>query len=286
VQELCRANSIGDPGQVQVDRVLLIPRRGASPVSSRTATVAAQPAASDDSSGRFAGGIQSDVPAGPAALPTEGPASQAATLLPSLVPPDKVVSVTRKAAEKGEDLVDDQDPAGSEDAPSGVSFQLIPSREPFSWPVQGGTLRSEFGRRWGRLHAGVDISVPLGSPVYSARDGQVVYSGHKYRGYGNVVMIDHGDGFVTVYAHNSHNLVREGEKVVRGQMIARVGATGNATGSHCHFEIRHGNLAIDPRKYLSASAEEDEMYATGVPSTAASQDPDRAGLDSKPDPIP
>ena len=99
-------------------------------------------------------------------------------------------------------------------------------------------------------------------------------------------MIDHGDGFVTVYAHNSRNLVREGEKVVRGQMIARVGATGNATGTHCHFEIRHDNLAIDPRKYLAASADADAMYAAGGPSQVPSLQRERTRFATGTDPIP
>lgn len=163
--------------------------------------------------------------------------------------------------DEARDTSDPEEYPPGEGGPSGISFNLIPSEEPFSWPVQGGIVRSPFGMRHGRQHAGIDISAPSGSPIYAARDGVVAYSGHKYRGYGNVVMIDHGDGFITVYAHNRANLVHEGDLVVRGQMIAHVGATGNATGAHCHFEIRNDNISADPRGYLSESPEDDVMFA-------------------------
>ncbi len=156
------------------------------------------------------------------------------------------------------------DEEGASDiGPSGVTYTLIPSDDPFSWPVQGGMIFSPFGKRRGRLHAGVDIAAPYGTLVYAARDGLVTFSGRKH-GYGNVVIVDHGDGFATLYAHNSKNVVRQGDRVVRGQLIARVGATGNATGAHCHFEIRKTNIALDPTRYLSST--------TGTTMTAASRD--------------
>lgn len=168
----------------------------------------------------------------------------------------------------------------------GVSYTLIPSDEPFTWPVAGGIVRSPFGVRRGRLHAGLDISAPAGSPVYSARQGTVLYSGNKFSGYGNVVMIDHGDGFVTVYAHNAKNLVGQGERVARGQVIAHVGATGNATGSHCHFEIRQGQLAIDPGQYLAGATARDSVLAVGGGSPHAGRPAIRANEASMMSPIP
>lgn len=154
-------------------------------------------------------------------------------------------------------------PLGPDQAPLGVSYLLLPPDEPFSWPVDGGVARSGFGLRHGRLHAGLDISAPGGSDVHAARDGSVVYSGHGFQGYGNVVMIDHSDGFVTVYAHNSKNLVTEGDQVVRGQTIAKVGATGNARGSHCHFEIRRGQVAVDPQHYIEGLPLDEGRLAFG-----------------------
>lgn len=147
-----------------------------------------------------------------------------------------------------------KEPLGPDQAPLTLSLPMVPSSDPFSWPVDGGTIRSGFGLRQGRLHAGVDIAAPGGSDVRASRDGTVVYSGHRFQGYGNVVMIDHRDGFMTVYAHNSENLVIVGDRVFRGQTIARVGATGNATGAHCHFEIRRDELALDPDPYCATDS--------------------------------
>jgi murein DD-endopeptidase MepM/ murein hydrolase activator NlpD len=152
---------------------------------------------------------------------------------------------------------------GPDEAHVKISYTLIPTAEPFSWPVEEGVIRSPFGRRHGRLHAGVDISAPPGCPVHAARDGVVIYSGSQLRGYGNLVMIDHEDGFVSLYAHNSKNLARKGDRVTRGDTIARVGATGNATGSHCHFEVRRDNVAIDPMQYLSTMSPDELLVARG-----------------------
>jgi murein DD-endopeptidase MepM/ murein hydrolase activator NlpD len=174
---------------------------------------------------------------------------------------------------------------GPDQAPLGVSYMLLPVDEPFSWPIPGGTPKSAFGARHGRLHAGVDISAPSGTDVLASRDGTVVYSGSRFHGYGNVVMVDHGDGFLTVYAHNSKNLVQMGERVMRGQVIARVGATGNATGSHCHFEIRKGQVAVDPQRYASMDSAPPETIAAGG-GLGSMGSVDRAGLAPAHDPIP
>lgn len=104
--------------------------------------------------------------------------------------------------------------------------------------------------RGGRLHAGIDISAREGTPIRAAADGVVTYSDSTQRGYGNMVLVDHGNGFVTAYAHNRENLVSQGARVARGEVIALVGATGNATGPHVHFEIRRSGRAVNPRPYL------------------------------------
>jgi murein DD-endopeptidase MepM/ murein hydrolase activator NlpD len=200
-------------------------------------------------------------------LPKHAAPSRADIITRGVIDNDELEKLTTTAPARDEDETTgtaepDEIPAG-EGSPKGISFNLIPSEEPFSWPVQGGIVRSPFGMRHGRQHAGIDICAQSGSPIYAARDGVVAYSGHKFRGYGNVVMIDHRDGFTTVYAHNTENIVHEGDPVVRGQMIARVGATGNATGSHCHFEIRNDNVSVDPRGYLSENPDDDVIFAAG-----------------------
>jgi murein DD-endopeptidase MepM/ murein hydrolase activator NlpD len=100
-----------------------------------------------------------------------------------------------------------------------------------------------------KLHTGVDLASPSGSRVLAAADGEVIFAG-SYGGYGNAVIIDHGSGLSTLYGHNSSLMVGVGEKVKRGQQIARVGSTGLATGPHVHFEVRKSGSPVDPMPYL------------------------------------
>jgi murein DD-endopeptidase MepM/ murein hydrolase activator NlpD len=118
----------------------------------------------------------------------------------------------------------------------------------FLWPVSG-SLNSGFGPRGSGFHDGLDIAAPEGTPIRSVEHGEVIYS-DQLRGYGNMVIVRHSGGIASVYAHNQVNLVREGQQVARGEVIARVGSTGRVTGPHLHFEIRKDNLAQDPLLYL------------------------------------
>jgi murein DD-endopeptidase MepM/ murein hydrolase activator NlpD len=123
------------------------------------------------------------------------------------------------------------------------------SRVILAWPVRGEIL-SPFGApRPGRTHEGLDIRGRNGEPVVAAAAGKVIFSG-TMRGYGKVVILDHGGGLETRYAHNKKLLVRAGQRVSRGQKIATVGHTGNATGDHVHFEVRRNKVAVDPVRYL------------------------------------
>lgn len=124
------------------------------------------------------------------------------------------------------------------------------SNAPLRWPVAAPRLSSRFGKRWGRDHEGIDMAAPTGTPVYAAAGGTVLYSGDRVRGYGNMVVLQHPDGLVTVYAHNSLLLVRTGDSVVVGQEIARVGDTGRSTAPHLHFEVRKGENPQDPMQFL------------------------------------
>ncbi|MCK4694233.1 MAG: peptidoglycan DD-metalloendopeptidase family protein [Candidatus Cloacimonetes bacterium] len=113
-------------------------------------------------------------------------------------------------------------------------------------PVRG-TVTSEFGLRNGKPHKGIDISAPIGDPIFAVQDGKVVYVGNQ-RGYGNIVILEHKNYVMTVYAHNDANLVRLGEDVKRGQPIATLGQTGTTSGPHLHFEYRIKGKAINPRE--------------------------------------
>ena len=116
------------------------------------------------------------------------------------------------------------------------------------WPVSG-AVNSGFGPRGSSFHDGLDIGAPEGTPIRAVEYGEVIYS-DQLRGYGNMVIVRHSGGIVSVYAHNQVNLVRDGQQVARGEIIARVGSTGRVTGPHLHFEIRKNNLAQDPMLYL------------------------------------
>ena len=120
----------------------------------------------------------------------------------------------------------------------------------YMWPAQG-VLTSGYGRRWGRMHRGIDIANATGSPIYAAADGVVETSGWNRGGFGILVDIRHSDGSLTRYAHNNRTLVRVGQQVTKGQQIAEMGSTGFSTGPHTHFEIHpSGKGAIDPIAFL------------------------------------
>ena len=121
------------------------------------------------------------------------------------------------------------------------------------WPLRYGVVSSEYGKRWGRRHKGIDIAADEGDRVYAAAPGDVLYSSSSLKGYGNVVLIRHDEKTTSLYAHNSKLLVKKGQRVKTGQVIARVGSTGRSTGPHVHFEIRKQSKAVDPRKLLPKS---------------------------------
>ncbi len=118
----------------------------------------------------------------------------------------------------------------------------------FVWPVNG-VLSSGFGWRWGRMHEGIDIAAPSGSPVVAAAAGTVIYAGWM-GGYGNLVLIDHGGGLATAYGHNAGFAVAGGQSVSQGQVISYCGSTGHSTGPHVHFEVRINGAPVDPLGYL------------------------------------
>jgi murein DD-endopeptidase MepM/ murein hydrolase activator NlpD len=119
----------------------------------------------------------------------------------------------------------------------------------FIWPVQG-QLTSKFGNRNGRHHDGIDIGARKGTPIVSAADGKVMFSGWGPTGYGLMVIIKHKNNLTTVYAHNSHNHVHKNQVVKQRQKIASVGSTGRSTGPHLHFEVRNNSHAYNPLQYL------------------------------------
>jgi murein DD-endopeptidase MepM/ murein hydrolase activator NlpD len=121
---------------------------------------------------------------------------------------------------------------------------------PFVWPVQGKVIGAFGSSKDGMKNDGVNIAAPNGAPVVASADGTVAYAGNELRGFGNMILIRHDGGYVTAYAHNASLLVKKGDKVKRGQTIARVGQTGAVFGPQLHFEIRKGTQPVDPMSFL------------------------------------
>lgn len=129
------------------------------------------------------------------------------------------------------------------------SYVASSSTGTFSWPARG-SITSRYGRRWGELHTGLDIAVPRGTAVKAADSGVVSFSGWN-GGYGYCVIINHKNGYQTLYGHNSKLSVKVGQQVSKGQKIASSGSTGRSTGPHVHFEVRKNGVPQNPQKYLN-----------------------------------
>lgn len=138
--------------------------------------------------------------------------------------------------------------------PLGPGNEYLPGAparfEGYIWPTKG-VLTSGYGWRWGRMHKGIDIAGPVGTPIVAAADGVVATAGWNSGGYGYLVEVQHADGSLTLYAHNSRILVQVGQQVTQGQQIAEMGSTGYSTGPHCHFEVHpSGRGAVNPMAFL------------------------------------
>lgn len=120
----------------------------------------------------------------------------------------------------------------------------------FSWPVRGKLISSFGPKTKGLQNDGINIAAPRGTPVRAAENGVVAYAGNELRGFGNLLLVKHSDGWVTAYAHNDSLLVQRGDKIKKGQEIAKIGSTGNVATPQLHFELRKGRRAVDPVKYL------------------------------------
>jgi len=173
-------------------------------------------------------------------------------------PPPQVPSAQRPAAAQPA-------PAGAQSAPAAVAAAVPP--EPaavtgrgFLWPVKGDVVL-DFGPQpaKGQNNDGINIAAPKGSPVRAAENGVVAYIGNELKGFGNLILLKHADGWMTAYAHADQVAVRRGDAVKRGQQIATVGATGSVTAPQLHFEIRRGSEAVNPIDYLK------DVIAAGSP---------------------
>jgi len=233
--DLQRVNNISDPRKVRVGTVLKLRDDGARPA------VAAQRSP-----------MGTSVPA--AAEPTPVVPPIATTTRPTIInggstPAGTQVASTGHRATLNDASPEPAVPVGTEVASAGTSAAQLPPMS-FRWPAKGRVL-SNFGPRSDGTHNdGVDIAVPLGAEVVAAESGVVAYAGNELKGFGNLVLIRHEGGWVTAYAHNEELLVKRGDKVRRGQGVAKAGKSGSVDQPLVHFEIRQGSKPIDPMPHL------------------------------------
>jgi murein DD-endopeptidase MepM/ murein hydrolase activator NlpD len=175
----------------------------------------------------------------------QSPAPQVAQ--PRTVAPDKYAAATPPQNAR----MATQEPAAT-DTPANAAEPAgsVPS---FRWPARGRVIAGFGPKSGGGQNDGINLAVPEGTPIKAADDGVVAYAGNELKGYGNLVLIRHANGFVSAYAHASELLVKRGDTIKRGQVIANAGQTGNVTSPQLHFEIRKGSTPVDPAKYLSGA---------------------------------
>lgn len=192
-----------------------------------------------------AAGAASNVAQAPGADASSGVRKVKTTTIPAPGSGDTTQSTSKAPAAPTQQNVSSTAQLPSPDPMSGNSFR---------WPVKGRVI-SGFGTKPdGGHNDGIDISVPQGTPVKAAENGVVAYSGNELKGYGNLVLVRHANNWVSAYANNEELLVKRGDKVSRGQVIAKAGTSGSVTQPQVHFELRKGSRPVDPTKYMSSMA--------------------------------
>jgi len=212
--ELARANGIEPTAKLQLGMKLTVPAKAAAAPIAQPAVATAQPAASAPPATRLA---------------AAGDPQQKARLAQSTGGEDPPVETPVKAAE---------------------ATGALPT---FRWPVRGKVITSYGAKTNGKANDGINLAVPEGTPIKAAEDGVVAYSGNELKGYGNLVLIRHANGYVTAYAHASELLVKRGDTIKRGQIIAKSGQSGEVASPQLHFEIRKGSSPVDPLQFLNGA---------------------------------
>jgi murein DD-endopeptidase MepM/ murein hydrolase activator NlpD len=218
LSELARLNGINPQAKLRIGTRLTVPgAKSAAAVPVAPSVAAAQP-------------VQ--------ALPP--PATRMAALSPVSPQTARLAQATTKV----------EDP--SLEAPGKVA-DATGALPTFRWPVRGKVITSYGAKTNGKANDGINLAVPEGTPVKAAEDGVVAYSGNELKGYGNLVLVRHANGYVTAYAHASELLVKRGDTIKRGQVIAKSGQSGEVGSPQLHFEIRKGSNPVDPLQFLNGA---------------------------------
>ena len=218
VAELAKANSLDPSAKLKLGMKLTVPGAKTAAVAPASQPVAAaQPAAA------------SVAPATKMAAVTSDPQQKARLAQATTTPADVLAETLVKANE---------------------ATGALPT---FRWPVRGKVITSYGAKTNGKANDGINLAVPEGTPVKAAEDGVVAYSGNELKGYGNLVLVRHSNGYVTAYAHASELLVKRGDSIKRGQIIAKSGQSGEVGSPQLHFEIRKGSSPVDPLQFLNGA---------------------------------
>ena len=197
-------------------------------------------------------GMKLNVPAkfSAAAVPVAQPV--VAQVAPASLPPaTRIAAVTTDKARLAQTTSVEEAPAA--EAPVIKASEATGALPTFRWPVRGKVITSYGAKTNGKSNDGINLAVPEGTPVKAAEDGVVAYSGNELKGYGNLVLVRHANGYVTAYAHASELLVKRGDSIKRGQIIAKSGQSGEVASPQLHFEIRKGSTPVDPLQFLNGA---------------------------------
>jgi murein DD-endopeptidase MepM/ murein hydrolase activator NlpD len=250
---LARTNHLAPPYTIRVGEALALPSRPQPLATAQVAAVSAPPPAqrpAPQSTPQRATVSSAPLPS-PAAVapPRLPPAQEARSAVPQPTPSPAAHNGAASSPPNAASAAEEPPPP-----PQTAALSPPLPAKAFIWPVQGRIL-SAYGPGPGGTHNdGINIAAPAGTPVLAARDGVVAYAGNELRGYGYLILLKHADGWMTAYAHNEKLLVKRGQRVKRGQPIAKVGETGAVSEPQLHFEIRRGTRALDPTDYLPAVA--------------------------------
>jgi murein DD-endopeptidase MepM/ murein hydrolase activator NlpD len=267
MRELAAANHLTPPYRILAGGVLLIPVAGPLPPAQTIGGEATAPTAvgpAPVTGGATPVTVAALPPRAPPPSPTSGwsgaglaptPADVPQPARPAASPPEPAAprpagptEANTAATPAGASAVPTRPAAPSESAATPMPAH---GSEGFLWPVHGRIIEGFGTGAEGTRNDGINIAAPRGAPVQAVAAGTVAYTGNELRGYGNLVLIKHPDGWISAYAHCEVILVKRGQRVARGQVIARVGSTGNVGTPQLHFELRHGDKAIDPRAHLA-----------------------------------
>ena len=181
---------------------------------------------------------------GGSAMALAAPLAAPATKLAAVTPDPQQKARLAQAAPNAEE------PAVESPVKASEATGALPT---FRWPVRGKVITSYGAKTNGKANDGINLAVPEGTPIKAADDGVVTYSGNELKSYGNLVLVKHPNGYVTAYAHASELMVKRGDTIKRGQVIAKSGQSGEVQSPQLHFEIRKGSSPVDPLQFLNGA---------------------------------